>query len=175
MDGGRVAKGATEEEFDEFYALAYPRLVRQLYAMTGDLPEAQDVVQEAFIRAWGRRGIFTSDGAQEAWIRTTAWRLAISRFRRVRRGIQLMQRHHEQRHAEGPTPERVALVEALRALPRKQRSVVVLHHLCDLSVEQISTETGWPTGSIRVWLVRGRQSLARHFAPLPDQEVDHVG
>lgn len=175
MNGGRVARGAAEEEFDEFYALAYPRLVRQLYAMTGDLPEAQDVVQEAFIRAWGRRGIFTSDGSQEAWIRTTAWRLAVSRFRRVRRGVQLMQRHHEQRSVEGPSPERVALVEALRTLPQKHRSVVVLHHLCDLSVEQISAETGWLTGSIRVWLVRGRLSLARHFSSLPDQEVDHVG
>ncbi|WP_033284696.1 sigma factor-like helix-turn-helix DNA-binding protein [Streptomyces sp. NRRL F-525] len=156
MNGGRVARGAAEEEFDEFYALAYPRLVRQLCAMTGDLPEAQDVVQEA-------------------WIRTTAWRLAVSGFRRVRRGVQLMQRHHEQRSVEGPSPERVALVDALRTLPQKHRSVVVLHHLCDLSVEQISAETGWPAGSIRVWLVRGRLSLARHFSSLPDQEVDHVG
>jgi len=55
-----VARGTADEEFDEFYALAYPRLVRQLYAMTGNLPEAQDVVQEAFIRAWGRRGVFIS-------------------------------------------------------------------------------------------------------------------
>ena len=86
-----------------------------------------------------------------------------------------MQRHHEQRHAEGPSPERVALVEALRTLPKKHRSVVVLHHLCDLSVEQISAESGWPAGSIRVWLVRGRLSLARHFSALPDQEVDRVG
>lgn len=174
MNGGRVARGAAEEEFDEFYALAYPRLVRQLYAMTGDLPEAQDVVQEAFIRAWSRRGIFTSDGSQEAWIRTTARRLAVSRFRRLRRGMQLIQRHHDQHHIEGPSPERIALVEALRVLPEKQRSVVVLHHLCDLSVEQISAETNWPAGSIRVWLVRGRLSLARQLSSLQDQEVDHV-
>lgn len=174
MNGGRVASGTAEEDFDEFYALAYPRLVRQLYAMTGDLPEAQDVVQEAFIRAWGRREIFTSNSTQEAWIRTTAWRLAVSRFRRMRRGVQLMQRHHDQRHAEGPTPERVALVEALRTLPKKQRCVVVLYHLVDLSVEQISAETGWPAGSIRAWLVRGRLSLARHFTTPLDQEVNHV-
>jgi len=166
--------GSAEEEFDEFYALAYPRLVRQLYAMTGDLPEAQDVVQEAFIRAWGRRGRFSSDSSQEAWIRTTAWRLAVSRFRRMRRGVQLLHLHHEQRHTEGPSPEHVALVGALRTLPQKQRHVIVLYHFCDLSVEQISAETSWPAGSVRAWLVRGRQSLARHFSALPEKEADHA-
>ncbi|MGW0650388.1 SigE family RNA polymerase sigma factor [Streptomyces umbrinus] len=170
-----MATSTAEEEFDEFYTLAYPRLVRQLYAMTGDLPEAQDVVQEAFIKAWSRQGTFTSGHSQEAWIRTTARRLAVSRFRRMRRGVQLIQRHHEPRHAEGPSPEHIALVEALRTLPKKQRDVVVLHHLCDLSVEQIGAETGWPAGSIRVWLVRGRLALARHFSALPDQKVNHAG
>jgi DNA-directed RNA polymerase specialized sigma24 family protein len=40
--------------FDAFYAASAPRLVRQLHAMTGDLTEAQDCVQEAFARAWQR-------------------------------------------------------------------------------------------------------------------------
>ncbi|WAP57272.1 SigE family RNA polymerase sigma factor [Streptomyces sp. S465] len=167
--------GSAEEEFDEFYARAYPRLVRQLYALTGDLPEAQDVVQEAFIRAWDRRGRFAGAPSQEAWIRTTAWRLAVSRFRRMRRGLHLLQRHHEHRDVEGPSPEHIVLVEALKTLPRKQRNVIVLYHLCDLSVEQISTETGWPAGSVRAWLVRGRLSLARCLSSVPDKEVDHVG
>ena len=44
------------EEFAEFYAASFQRLVGQLYAMTGDQCEAQDAVQEAFVRAWARRG-----------------------------------------------------------------------------------------------------------------------
>jgi RNA polymerase sigma-70 factor (ECF subfamily) len=43
------------EEFDEFYAGSWSRLVGQLYAMTGNLAEAQDVVQEAYVRAWRQR------------------------------------------------------------------------------------------------------------------------
>ncbi|MYV94869.1 sigma factor, partial [Streptomyces sp. SID1034] len=46
----------TDDEFEEFYAHSVKPLVGQVYLMTGDLHEAQDVVQEAFVRAWGRRG-----------------------------------------------------------------------------------------------------------------------
>ena len=44
------------EEFTSFYIASFPRLVGQLYAMTGDRAEAQDAVQEAFVRAWVHRG-----------------------------------------------------------------------------------------------------------------------
>ncbi|MEU6220365.1 sigma factor, partial [Streptomyces sp. NPDC047022] len=70
----------TEDEFDLFYTAAYPRLVGQLYALTGSHAEAQDVVQEAFIRAWDRRSsVLNGERDPEAWIRTVAHRLAMSR------------------------------------------------------------------------------------------------
>lgn len=72
----------TVEEFEEFYAHSAKQLVGQVYLMTGDLHEAQDVVQEAFVRAWGRRSALYRDAGPEAWIRTVAWRLAVSRWRR---------------------------------------------------------------------------------------------
>ena len=64
------------EEFASFYAASFQRLVGQLYAMIGDQAEAQDVVQEAFVRAWARRGKIDRNGAPEAWVRVTAWRIA---------------------------------------------------------------------------------------------------
>jgi len=66
------------EEFTSFYAASFPRLVGQLYAMTGDRAEAQDAVQEAFVRAWSHRGQLDRDGAPDAWVRATAWRIAAS-------------------------------------------------------------------------------------------------
>ena len=44
-----------EADFDGFYGESYARVVGHLYAMTGDLQEAQDCVQEAYARAWDRR------------------------------------------------------------------------------------------------------------------------
>ncbi len=60
----------TVEEFEAFYAQAAGRLTGQLYVMLGDHHEAQDVVQEAFVRGWGRRRQLDREGRPEAWIRT---------------------------------------------------------------------------------------------------------
>jgi len=153
----------TEDEFDAFYATAFPRLTGQLYAFTGDHGEAQDVVQEAFVRAWDQRREFLLDGAPEAWIRTVAMRLAVSRWRRARRWLELVRRNPPPQHVPGPDPERATLVAALRTLPEPQRMALVLHHLCDLSVEQVASETGAPVGTVKARLSRGRAALAREL------------
>jgi RNA polymerase sigma-70 factor (ECF subfamily) len=161
----------TEDEFDVFYASAFPRLVGQLFAMTGDHGEAQDVVQEAFVRAWDRRSDFLADEAPEAWIRTVATRLAVSRWRRARRWLELVRRTPPEAHTPGPGPEHAALVEALRQLPEAQRIAIVLHHLCDLSVEQVASETGAPVGTVKARLARGRAALAGHLGEKEDGRV----
>lgn len=63
---------------------SFARLVGQLYAMCGSFVEAQDCVQEAFVRAWDRRDQLDHH-QPEAWVRKVAWRLAVSRWRRARR------------------------------------------------------------------------------------------
>jgi hypothetical protein len=92
--GTLAGKGATNavspEEFTDFYAASFRRLVGQLYAMTGNHAEAQDAVQEAFIRAWAHRRRLERSAAPEAWVRATAWRIAVSRWQRARLGRALM-------------------------------------------------------------------------------------
>ncbi|MDG4864709.1 SigE family RNA polymerase sigma factor [Streptomyces sp. T-3] len=163
----------TEEEFDAFYATAFPRLVGQLYALTGDHGEAQDVVQEAFVRAWDRRAALLAEGAPEAWIRTVAMRLAVSRWRRTRRWLELVRRHPPQDRTPGPGPEHTVLVEALGQLPEAQRLAVVLHHLCDMSVEEVAAQTGAPVGTVKARLSRGRAALAR-LLKAQEKEGSHV-
>ncbi|GGO52430.1 MULTISPECIES: SigE family RNA polymerase sigma factor [Streptomyces] len=164
----------TEDEFDAFYASAFPRVVGQVYALTGDHGQAQDVVQEAFVRAWDRRREFGAVAVPEAWIRTVAMRLAVSHWRRARRWLELVRRDAPREHAPGPGPEHVALVQALRQLPDAQRHAIVLHHLCDLSVEQVAAETGAPTGTVKARLSRGRAALAKHLSASEDARGDDV-
>jgi RNA polymerase sigma-70 factor (ECF subfamily) len=152
------------EEFASFYADAFRRLVGQLYAMTGDLAEAQDAVQEAFTRAWARRGKIDREQAPEAWIRVTAWRIASSRWRRARKGDRLMALAAAPESVAGPSPDRVAFAQALRQIPPEQRRALVLYHVCDLTVDQIAAETGARAGTVKARLSRGRAALAPHLS-----------
>ena len=162
------------EEFTELYNASFRRLVGQLYAMTGDHAEAQDSVQEAFIRAWEHHRKLDRDGAPEAWVRVTAWRIAMSRWRRARSGLRLLSAQPAPPAVAGPDPGRVALIEALRQVPTEQRRVLVLYHLCDLTVEQIAAETGTSAGTVKSRLARGRANLAALLHDGSGQEVTSV-
>ncbi|HET6151850.1 MAG TPA: SigE family RNA polymerase sigma factor [Marmoricola sp.] len=161
-----------EAEFDEFYSSSFRRITGQLYAMIGDRDEAQECVQEAFVRAWSHRGRLEREEWPEAWVRTTAYRLAVSRWRRVR----LSRRPADRALSPGTSTEavdesRVALVAALRQLPETQRQALVLHHLCDLPVQAVAREVGVPEGTIKARLSRGRTALAALLSPTDPTET----
>jgi len=152
---------------EQAYQAYYRRLVGQLYALTGDLPEAQDVVHEAYARALARPGHFLEVRDAESWLRTVAMNVARSRFRRRWVFDRLVKTGRVER-SDGTAPElspdRIALVTALRTLPRKARETVVLHHLADLPVEQVATTLGVSVGTVKSRLSRARTALARHLA-----------
>jgi RNA polymerase sigma-70 factor, ECF subfamily len=166
---GAVVASDTKADFAEWYQASYPRLVSQIYAMTGDLAGAEDAVQEACSRAWLRWRQVSAYQDPRAWALTVAHRLAISRWRRHRTARAHMSR---QRAADllapGPGPELVALVEALRALPAAQRRAVVLHHMGGYSVSEIAVVERVAEGTVKSWLSRGRNTLAQQLA---EQEV----
>lgn len=147
-------------EFDDFYTASYPRVVNQVHAMIGDREEARDCVQEAFVKAWARHRQLDGTRSPEAWVRVTAYRLAVSRWRRT----SLARRAPDRAlRPTGPTPpadeSRVALIVALQQLPEDQRRALVLHHLCDLTVAAVAAEVGAPVGTVKARLSRGRAAL----------------
>ncbi len=161
-------------EFDEFYAASFAPITRQLYAVIGDYAEAQDCVQEAFVRAWHQRRKLARDGSPTRWVRTTAYRLAVSRWRSVTKD----RRAHVRAAAQPPpTPPDEAvdrLVEALGTLPIEMRRALVLHHLCDLSVADVARELDAPEGTIKARLSRGREALRDAMELTNGKEADHV-
>lgn len=157
--------------FDEFYGATSARVVRALHAMTGDLAEAQDVVQEAYARAWQRWATVGRYDAPETWVRQVAWRLAVSRARRAKVGLGKLRQHGSSPDVPALEPDHVALVAALRSISAEQRRAVVLHHLVGLSVAEIAAECGVPDGTVKARLSRGRAALA---TLLSDEESSHV-
>jgi RNA polymerase sigma-70 factor (ECF subfamily) len=166
--------GMDERTFDEFYATSYRRLIGQTYAICGNLAEAQDCVQEAFVRAWDKRRTLDMDQAPEAWVRTVAYRLAVSRWRRARKALRPPDRAYASTCPAEPSVTRVALNRALQKLPVDQRRAIVLHHLCDLSVADIAVETNAPVGTVKARLSRGRAALAALLDDHLPEESSHA-
>jgi len=150
-------------QLEEIYAATAGRLVAQLYGLTGDFAEAQDVVQEAFARALARPSRLRDVDDPEAWLRTVAMNLARSRHRRRA----LFDRLSRSGRIVGPSSvpamsaDHVALVAALQRLPRQMREAVVLHHIADLPVVDVARVLDCSVDAVKARLVRGRRALAQ--------------
>lgn len=144
----------------ELYAASYGRLVVQVYAFCGDLTEAEDAVQEAFVTAVRKASALERVESPEAWIRT----VALNRVRNTWRHRQVVRKH--QAAVPGPQsspeigPEHVALVAALARLDEDHRQVLVLHHLADLSCAEIASDLGIHVGTVKSRLARARARMA---------------
>ena len=152
------------QSYDEFYRACSARLSGQLYLLTGDREEARDCVQEALERAWTRWGTVNELADPEAWVRTVARRLSVSRWRRTRNSALAWTRHGSPPVVDATdSGDRDALVAALRRLPADQRTALVLHHLCDLDVAAVAAETGVSVTTVTSRLSRGRRALQAHL------------
>ena len=151
---------ADEASFAEFYQTTYRGVVAQLYAYTGDLTEAQEAAQEAYVRAWTRWQSIVEYDEPRAWVCRVAYRVAISRWRRARTAAEVWRRQGPPPVASAPDTTNADLVAALRRLPEAQRRALVLHYLGGFSVAEIAALDGVATGTVKSRLSRGREALA---------------
>ena len=160
------------EGFDEFYRATYGRLVGQLYPITGSLPEAEEVVQEAFIRALARWRQVRAYDLPEVWVRRVALNLASNELRRARSRLAALARLGPTKVEEPPmSAEAAALAEALRRLPPSHRQVLLLHYALDLPVSEVARQLGLTPGTVRGRLFRARARL-RVLLSAKAEEVD---
>jgi len=148
----------------EVFVASYRRLVVQLYAVVGDLPEAEDLVQEAFVRASAAGRRFQAVDNPEAWLRRTAINLHRNRWRKVTNFLRVRPRLETTPPDPPDLAEHLAVVQALRRIPEAQRVVLALHYLADLQVAQIVELVGVPEGTVKSRLKRGREALAAELS-----------
>jgi RNA polymerase sigma-70 factor (ECF subfamily) len=163
---------AREAFVREVYDASYPRLVVQLFALCGDLADAEDAVQEAFVAALGKGRGFAHVDNPEAWLRTVALNHVRNRWRHADVARRLRTKVPGPTAAREVGPEHVAIVEALAKLDLPHRTVVVLYYLTDRTVGDISRELGVPEGTVKTRLARGRELLAPLLSE--PEEADHV-
>ncbi len=143
----------------DLYAASYSRLVGQVGAVCGDRHDAEEAVQDAFVRLMGSGQKVSRYDDPEAWVRKVALRQASNRRRKALNGLKAALRQGPQADVLEPTPATVDAERALAALPEHQRAVIVLHRL-GLDAEQVADTLGVPVGTVKSRLARARTALS---------------
>lgn len=138
-------------DFATFYAAAWPRLLRTTYAVAGDRQLAEDAVQVALANAYAAWPRVCRATDPFAYVRKAAVNAALAQRRKAhRRRETTVEVPPEQRVPVGADPvERTTVLGAVRALPPRQRAVVVLRYYEDLSEQQIADVLGCRPGTVK--------------------------
>jgi RNA polymerase sigma-70 factor (ECF subfamily) len=167
-----LVRAGDDRAFDAIHARYAPRLVAYARQMLGGAHhDAEEVVQDAFVRALAALRADERDMALRAWLYTIVRNRALDGLRRPVRTTDL-EPHAPMLHDSSADPhERLVCAEALRGLvgdlkrlPERQRTALVLHELGGASHEQIAQRLRVSTGGSKALVCRARAGLARAAA-----------
>ena len=138
----------------------YAPLVRRLVVVLGDEHDAEDVAQDAYLRAFRSWDRF--DGSDvRAWLYTIALRLAFNQLRRRRRWLGILDGGRLRRGEPQPwtDPSDPDLWDALRGLDGRTRAALLLNVLDGYTHREIAAMLEVPEGTVASWISRGRAAL----------------
>ncbi|MBC7374860.1 MAG: SigE family RNA polymerase sigma factor [Frankiales bacterium] len=153
-----------QTDLAELYARSAPRARSLAYLLTGDREVADDLVQDCFVRLAGR---LTPVREPDAYLRRMVVNASHSHHRRLRTRRSNARQEALVIGADGDSfsdgaaarAERSRLLDALDALPGRQREAVVLRHWLDLSEAQCAEALGVSVGTVKSLASRGRAAL----------------
>jgi RNA polymerase sigma-70 factor (sigma-E family) len=167
--------GSRRLDFAEFYRSSADECLRTVLVSVGNRDTAQDLVDEAFARAWASWGRVSTHPAPKAWVIRTALNANISRWR------------HRRREVPVPDPGTVTdvaadseasgrsvdpkIMAALMRLPARQRQVVALRLILDLDIAQSAEVLGIARGTVMAHLGRAMATLRNDLEPERQQEA----
>lgn len=151
------------EDFEAYVAVAWPRLLRSAWVLTGDWHRAEDLVQTVLARAYGRWPRLR-DGAPDAYLRTMLATTYLTWWRRKARNEIPTDPLPDGPHGPGQDAHgRVELQEAMRrallVLPRQQRAVVMLRFHADLTEVATARALNISVGTVKSYTARALAAL----------------
>jgi RNA polymerase sigma factor (sigma-70 family) len=157
-------------EFAEFYESARDDCLRIVLLNVGDRQLAEELVAEAFTRAWMSWRKVRGLQSPRAWVVRVALNVNVSQWRRHRREVALGQ-HDSAIAADQDTAMSGELATALRRLPLRQREVVTLRLLLDLDTKTTAALLGMAPGTVGAHLHKAVATLRSAIPHHDDQEV----
>lgn len=147
---------AVEHSFEDFFEDEQERLLRLLWMVTGSLQEAEDIVQDAFLRVWERWPKVSAMDSPTGYLHHAAMNIFRNRFRRARLALRTAIGSDPPVDAFASAENRISVSSALGSLTRKQRAALVLTDLLGYPAEEAGRMLG-----VRGSTVRSLSSTAR--------------
>jgi RNA polymerase sigma-70 factor (ECF subfamily) len=171
-----MRKGGVDQragDFAEFYRQARGGCLRAVYAVVGDRQLAEDLVSEAFARAWASWQKVSRHPAPEAWIVRTAFNLRVSWWRRRRREVRWEGQDMPVTGYQDPgfASSSPRIVAAVARLPDRQRQVVALRILLDLDIQATAAALGISPGAVKSHFHRALATLRTELSRMATEEV----
>ncbi len=165
MDDVRAAAAGDRRAFHRLYQLHVDRIYGAIYRLAGyDHARAEDLTQDAFVRAWQKLAGFRGESAFSTWLYRLAVNVALMDLR-SRNADPVSMMDEDDIPDRGETPfcaaEREELERAIAKLPPRARAVLVLHDIEGWRHEEIGTELGMAVGSSKAQLHRARGLLRK--------------
>lgn len=174
----QVIKG-DQDAFAEIIEIYKNSIYQLCFRMLGNRHEAEDMAQEAFIRAYVNINSFNQDLKFSTWLYRIATNLCIDRIRKKKPDYYLDAEvsgtdgltMYSQLASDSPLPEKelesLELQETVQKeimkLPEKYRSVIVLKYIEELSLNEISEILDMPLGTVKTRIHRGREALRQQL------------
>lgn len=150
---------AVTATFDQFYAEHYPKLTGSLRLVCGDSGVAEELAQEAFVRAYSKWATVSTMESPGGWLYRVAFNLARRRWRLHANRKQVeFNEFHAGAH-DAITTDRMELTAAIGKLPLKQRAAVVTRYVLGYSTEEAAELVGMSEANLRVTLHRATTAL----------------
>jgi RNA polymerase sigma-70 factor (ECF subfamily) len=162
------AKRADTGAFERLYRMHIDKVYGLCLRMTGNVAEAEDCAQEAFIQAWNKIDRFRGDSAFATWLHRIAVNSVLGRMRKSKREQDRIQLAGETADlptavADADEGELRDLSNAVNRLPQGARHVFVLYAVYGYSHEEAGKMLGIATGTSKAQLHRARRLLAQQL------------
>lgn len=160
------ARDGDREAFEQIYRQEVGRIYALCWRLTGDADLAEELTQEAFVRAWRKLHLFRGESALSTWLHRLTVNVVMADHRvhgvRRRRQLPLEEAHSEQLANGGKAAEiGIDLERAIATLPPRARSVFVLHDLEGYGHAEIAKIAGMAIGTSKAHLHRARDLLRK--------------
>ncbi len=153
-------------DFKKIFLPCHRRMYAAAWRLTGNQQEAEDLVQDALLRLWTKRDDLKVPDNAEAFAVTTLRNLYYDQHRKKHLQENDEEPEEHQLHTERDASmeleqqqEASMVAQAIALLPDKQRLVITLHDLDNLSYEEIEAQTGLNSVNVRVALSRARKAV----------------